>query len=112
MNHTSRFASTWNDYRRRRRWFFGVWLGGFIIVASLAAFLAKLSLGDLAFAVLAPAWGLAFVVVAVRLQFFLCPRCHRHFSKAFWYGNPFARKCVHCGLPKWSESDLQKTHTA
>ena len=22
-----------------------------------------------------------------------------------WFGNPDARKCLHCGLPKWSEHD-------
>jgi len=38
-----------------------------------------------------------------------CPRCGRPFHYvARWYGrwnNPFARRCVHCGLPKWIDSD-------
>lgn len=35
---------------------------------------------------------------------FSCPRCHKWFF-ATWYRNPFARKCVHCGLPKWANSE-------
>src|SRR5437879_5295172 len=105
MNSTSEFTSAWDDYRRRRRWFFGVWLGGFLFVASLAALLNKLSLGDLAFWILGPAWMASFVVVAARLQLFRCPRCHRRFFNTFWYGNLLARRCVHCGLPKWSDTD-------
>src|SRR2546428_14131174 len=110
MDDQSHFAFAWQDYRRRRRWFFGIWLGGFLVVALVARLLSKLSLGDLDFAVLGPAWMTAFVVVAIRLQFFRCPRCHRKFFGALLYSNPLAKKCVHCGLPKWSESDLHESH--
>ncbi|MGD0625569.1 MAG: hypothetical protein ABSB32_12705 [Thermodesulfobacteriota bacterium] len=99
------FSLAWKDYKRRRRWFFGAWLGGFVVVASLAALLNRMSLGDLAFWVLGPLWLVAFVIAGLRLEFFRCPRCHRHFFCARWYYNLFARRCVHCGLPKWSDTD-------
>jgi len=39
-----------------------------------------------------------------------CPRCGKPFHATVHAGfirwrNPFARRCVHCGLPKWAESD-------
>ncbi len=106
------FALAWTDYRRRRRWFFGVWLGGFLLVAMLASLLSALSLDDLAFVILGPSWGIAFFIVGIRLEFFRCPSCQRRFFCTWWYCNLFARRCVHCGLPKWSEADLHERHLA
>ncbi|MBA2685624.1 MAG: hypothetical protein H0U66_14155 [Gemmatimonadaceae bacterium] len=41
-----------------------------------------------------------------------CPRCHEQFfvKRGRWTHNLniFARYCVHCGLPKWAEGDLQE----
>jgi len=38
-----------------------------------------------------------------------CPRCGKPFHRVDWcFGrwiNPIARRCVHCGLPKWVDSD-------
>jgi hypothetical protein len=34
---------------------------------------------------------------------FPCPRCGKWFFAKWWYHNNFARKCVHCGLPKWAD---------
>ena len=112
MSDNSDFAVAWNDYRRRRRWFFGVWLGGFLVVALLASLLSKLSLDDLAFYVIGPAWMIGFVIMAIRMSLFRCPRCHHRFFSTWWHNNPLARKCLHCGLPKWSESDLHENHVA
>jgi hypothetical protein len=36
MSDQSHFAFAWQDYQRRR-WFFSVWFGGFLIVALLAS---------------------------------------------------------------------------
>src|ERR1022692_67015 len=108
MSDSSNFAVAWSDYRRRRRWFFSVCLGGFTVVVLLASILSKLSLGDLAFWLLGPAWIVAFGVVALRLELFRCPRCRRCFFCTLSHNNPFRRSCIHCGLPKWSESDLHE----
>lgn len=41
--------------------------------------------------------------------YWLCPRCGEPFHYAIgWLGrlnNPFARRCVHCGLRKWAVDD-------
>ncbi len=110
MNEESHFAPAWQDYRRRRRWFLGIWFGGFLVVALLASLLSKLSLDDLAFYVLGPVWMVGFVIAALRLSLFRCPRCHHRFFCTWWLGNPLAQKCLHCGLPKWSESGLNEKH--
>src|SRR5437588_826428 len=102
------FAFAWKDYRRRRRWFFGVWLGGFLVVVLLVKLLSTLSLDDLAFYILGPAWMIGFLIAGMRMWLFQCPRCHRRFFCTWWHGNLFARKCLHCGLPKWSESDVNE----
>src|SRR5438128_2485026 len=96
------YAAAWLDYKNRVRWFFGVWLGGFVIIACVVVVLDRLSLATVAFWILGPAWMISFVVVSVRLQSFKCPRCKRWFFAKWWYRNPLARKCVHCKLPKWS----------
>jgi hypothetical protein len=43
-----------------------------------------------------------------RLNFFLCPRCKKPFAIAWWFNlSVFARKCVHCGLEKFTDGDDQ-----
>ena len=44
---------------------------------------------------------LAFIVASLRLTLFRCPRCHEWFFTTLMSHNPFARRCVHCKLPKW-----------
>jgi hypothetical protein len=38
-----------------------------------------------------------------------CPRCgkpfHTRISRFARWVNPFARRCIHCGLPRWAQSD-------
>jgi len=106
MSNAFDFATAWEDYRRRRRWFYGVWLGGFLVIALLLSILSKLRLDNLAFYILGPGWIIAFILAACRVQSFRCPRCQQRFFATSWYYNSFARRCVHCGLRKWSENDL------
>src|SRR5690349_5628422 len=98
MNAPPDYSLAWDDYRRRIRWFFGVWLGGFAILVLMVKLFLKLGLGDWPFLVIGPAWMIAFVVVALWSSRFKCPRCRKPFFFGYWYHNPFARKCVHCGL--------------
>ena len=102
MDRASDYSSAWTDYRRRRRWFFAVFLGGFAVV--FVGLFAKLVSGS-AIALLGPAWMVGFLITLLRLYTFQCPRCRHWFFLTSWFGNPDARKCLHCGLPKWSEHD-------
>jgi len=55
--------------------------------------------------VVAIIWMAALATTAVHKSYWRCPRCHKPFFQKWWYHNPFADRCVHCGLPKWAESD-------
>jgi len=98
-----RFA--WQDYRRRVLWFFGVWLGGFLVITLLARLVSLLPFREMVFAILGPTWMVGFLIVAIRLSLFRCPRCRHPFFRVWWFNNPLARKCMHCRLPKWSDTD-------
>ena len=47
-------------------------------------------------AIIAPPMG-NFMVAYWRWMFWPCPSCRRPFHVSWIYGNPFARRCVHCG---------------
>ena len=50
-------------------------------------------------------------ILALQAWSLRCPRCGEPFFYTFddrpwrmsWRRNPFARRCMHCGLPKWGE---------
>jgi len=56
-------------------------------------------------------WMLVVAVVGYQKWNFACPRCGEMFFRKFdarpsrrdWQHNPFARRCMHCGLAKWAE---------
>lgn len=48
-------------------------------------------------------WMVVLLVVCHRMKQFRCPRCGKPFFQARWYHNDVARRCVHCGLKKWSD---------
>ena len=105
MSDEPTYAAAWQDYRWRRRWFFIAWLGGPVCIFALTACLVFLwctfpeSIGI----GLGLLWMASFMLTGGRLTWFRCPRCREPFFCTWWYSNQFARKCVHCGLPKWSE---------
>lgn len=41
-------------------------------------------------------------VSLLQMAFFRCPRCGNSFYITLLSGNPFASRCVHCKLPKWT----------
>jgi len=47
-------------------------------------------------------WAVAAIVVSQAAVRVPCPRCGKPFHVTFWYHNAFARRCVHCRLPKWA----------
>ncbi len=98
------YTATWNTFRRRRRWangalvgFFAMWMIAFFFNTSILQPFA-LAIGMILMPV--------FLVNQMRLNFFRCPRCGHLFFITFLLANSFARRCVHCGLPKWAKNDL------
>lgn len=53
-------------------------------------------------ALIAVIWMIVTLALGYGVSNFRCPRCGQPFFRTWWYHNGFARKCVHCGLPKWS----------
>lgn len=48
------------------------------------------------------------VITHIRRMLWPCPRCGRPFHVTWSYGNPYSRRCVHCGLPKWEPVSMVK----
>ena len=101
------YAESWRLYRRLRR---TQWIGVLIPLVGVPLFFTLDRWIPLAAELLVPisltAGFITLVVARIRLSRFRCPRCAQHF---FWrrtrwleYSNPFARRCLNCGLPKWA----------
>ena len=100
------YAEGWKEYRRFRRDLLVVWLGGFLAAGAIAASFDWLFRTLLPGEIAAVAWMILFLIAGIRYQTFSCPRCGETFSAAGWYQLSFlARRCQHCGLPKFSDDD-------
>jgi hypothetical protein len=53
-----------------------------------------------------------YAITSIRLRSFPCPRCGRPFFQAGRRRSLFARRCLHCGLPKWASMEAESTHQA
>jgi hypothetical protein len=80
----------------------GHWNGFRIISIGLVDLLlsAITGIGDKYAALLIVFWWAIVRVAGRHVATFPCPRCEERFGATRSYHNPFARKCVHCGLPK------------
>jgi hypothetical protein len=92
------YAPQWRDYRRRYIVTLASW-----VAPPVAIYLA--GIGGVAQTVAIAGWLLAFSVSMVWLFSFRCPRCRGWFFIKLPSNHPFARACVHCGLPKWARED-------
>ena len=96
------YEEDWKEYKRiRNQWFF-VFLG-YVPVCGIVAFLSiKLFKTFTPAFVTAFVWMALFVYTGIRVNVWRCPRCGKWFSATWWYNLGFlARRCVHCGLPKY-----------
>ncbi|ABS63771.1 hypothetical protein Plav_2157 [Parvibaculum lavamentivorans DS-1] len=104
------YEAAWADMRRRRLILLAVFAGylpgvvllSLIATAVLNAFGA--ALGENLFFVIGISWMGAFLAVGIWYSWFRCPRCNNQFFMTWWCGNPLARKCLHCGLPRGAPS--------
>ena len=98
------YKGQWNRYRGLRNLYLSMW------VAFVPASLGFTVLVFRVFQTFVPAfffaglWMLFLIVIGLRLSSWRCPRCAQCFSGTWWYNKGFlARKCVHCGLPKYAD---------
>jgi uncharacterized membrane protein len=96
-------SSVWDGYRSRRRLFWFALLGYIPGVLALGLPLQTLLHSDSPMYVVAAVWMVLYVFVGNWMMSFPCPRCRQPFFRTWWYHNPLAMHCLHCGLPKWSE---------
>jgi hypothetical protein len=107
----SDYAAAWRDYRKRAIIFWVIFLSYlpgvgviFLMIGPSLAAWTGIKLDNVGL-MIALCWMIAFAIAGFRLSLFRCPRCGNSFSWGSWHTNIFARKCLHCGLPKWAESD-------
>ena len=100
--------NAWDDYRKRRNLALFTLIGYIPVVFVIALLSIRLFSTFTPAFVAAIAW-MVFSVIAGNLALrFPCPRCGKWFFKKWWYYNSFARRCVHCGLPKYADSTAEK----
>ena len=102
MNSSSTYEEQWKDYGHRKRLFWLIFLSYVPGVWATGGALRYLFSSEIPAFVVAGLWMLALVVSGNYAIACRCPRCGKSFFRGAWYYNSFARKCVHCHLPKWS----------
>jgi len=101
------YAEGWKRFRRIKWSLASVFLGFPLLffvgqIVQLRSVNSEIS--EILVGAVLSAWFVFFIVSAIRYQLFRCPRCGEWFSGTWWYNLSFlAQKCVHCGLPKFSE---------
>jgi len=87
-----------------------LWLALFVLYVPVVVGTALLTLKYLhtpnpAF-VLAVLWMAYTLYVGARINLWRCPRCGQCFAGTWWYNKGiFAKQCVNCGLPKYSNGE-------
>jgi hypothetical protein len=103
MTGSRSFVEDWRRYRRWARLRWVAFLGYLPFGIAYSKLHEYLGLTGPPIPVLA--WFVFFGVTMAMTGFFGCPRCESPFFFTWYWSNPFARQCLHCGLPKWSASD-------
>ena len=89
--------TTWNDYRLRKRFFWGVfllWIPMGIVINTIAEAIERPWLT----AVYAVSWMIAWAITGIWLARLRCPQCDclMFIYGPFGIGNLWARHCYHC----------------
>ncbi|HXC53791.1 MAG TPA: hypothetical protein VNU97_00700 [Rhizomicrobium sp.] len=101
------YRDAWQDLRRRILIF---WLASLLFVLGVPLAVVGLNqispgLGDSA-----SGWIIGGVVVVILVAWFYrfsfrCPKCGGWYFSTDSWSSTFARKCLHCGLPRNAESE-------
>jgi hypothetical protein len=105
------YAAAWRRYRRSRLGFWILFLLFLPVMALSGRLFERVGIGQGNVLLVAFVWMILFLVEGYRKGNFECPRCGQLFFRKFdsrpwradWVYNPFARRCMHCALPKWAE---------
>jgi hypothetical protein len=99
------FEEDWKEYKRTRNTF--LLLAVLYVPVCGGIFITSMKL----FQTVTPGFVIAFLWMAMlavsgtRVSLWRCPNCGEWFSGTWWYNLGFlARRCVHCGLRKYSNN--------
>jgi hypothetical protein len=103
MHGMGNYQTAWQRYKNLRNLAILAWVG-FLPALHLAKIGARyFSMPALYFTVLI-AWVVFLISTGAEVAYWPCPRCGKKFSSKWGYTvGTFARRCVHCGLPKYSD---------
>jgi hypothetical protein len=98
------YVSAWQRYRRWARLRLLSFVGFVPFGAAVDHVFKWAGVPSLAPAIVFPwvGFGIVTLIVASTMA---CPRCGNTFFFSWWWSNPLARRCLHCGLPKWATHD-------
>jgi hypothetical protein len=112
----SDYSWRWTELRRlQRRFRRAVFAAVAVLVLVFLSKFEPRSIARITALLLLAMW-IFFVVKILKVYseytYWLCPRCGEPFHYYVgWLGrlnNPFASRCVHCGLPKWREGEAKE----
>jgi hypothetical protein len=101
------YAPAWREHDRRLLLFLLTWIGAALTGSGVFAVAERLG-RDKAVAERWLLWSVPIVlgmcmVTSTLFYAWHCPRCHERFFRTRWRQAFFlARKCMHCGLPKYA----------
>lgn len=104
----SNYEEQWQEYRKRRNLLLFSFLAYVPVIGSIGFLMVKFLHTEVPVYILAFSWMAFYAISGFRFQLFRCPRCGKRFFLKWWNRNPFVRKCVHCGLPKFEGSGPHK----
>lgn len=98
------YADNWKELRNRERLAIGLLLGYLPVLAGLAKLISYITTSENPVIAMAIAWIIIFTWASIRVTFFPCPRCGKHFYMNRYFITTFGRKCPHCGLHRYTKA--------
>jgi hypothetical protein len=99
----SDYQYAWEKCRSLTNQFVFALIVQLLIIAASIYFTVAIRNNSVPVVALQVGWLAIFVAAAIRLHNLRCPRCgEKFFVSPGYYHNVFARRCLNCGLPKYS----------
>jgi hypothetical protein len=103
------YSDQWAELRKAERIsrliFFSWPPGMFVLISILSAIGIA---GNLSVGLVFVVWIIAGSIAAHAVLSFKCPRCNNLFFRQRFWKNGLTKKCLHCGLPKWTPNGQSK----
>jgi hypothetical protein len=98
----SQSCDPWQEYRKRRNLVLFAFFGYVPVIFVIGLIISRFFHTITPIFVVAIMWMIFYGAVSIWFSSLRCPRCGKVFFSKWWYHNGFARRCVHCGLPKYA----------